>query len=74
MATGRCTATLAAGELGSHAAELAAVGLPLPEIITLQLALAGHGLLPAGARPRCAADLLAALKQAKESACQFALI
>lgn len=74
MAAGRCTATLAASELGSHGAELAAVGLPLPEIITLQRALAGQGLLPAGARPRCAADLLAALNQTKESPCQFALI
>lgn len=74
MAAGRCTATLAAGELGSHGAELATVGLPLPEIITLQRALAGQGLLPAGARPRCAADLLAALNQTKESPCQFALI
>ena len=74
MAAGHCTAALAAGDLASHVDELAAVGLPLPEIITLQRALVGHGLLPAGARPRCAADLLAALNPTKESPCQFALI
>lgn len=75
LAAGRCTAALDAAELGEHAAALAAVGLPLPEIITLHRGLVGRGVLPAAPPPRCAAGLLAMLATpnlAKESACKFA--
>jgi cobalt/nickel transport system ATP-binding protein len=58
MAGGACTASLNAIELGAHAATLAAVGLPLPEIITLHRGLLGRGLLPAEPMPRSATDLL----------------
>ena len=75
MAAGRCTASLPAAELGDHAAALAAVGLPLPEIITLHRGLVGCGVLPVEPIPRCAASLLAMLAEAKitkETICKFA--
>ncbi len=75
LAAGRCTATLAATELGAHGAALATVGLPLPDIITLHRGLVGRGILPAGPSPRCAAGLLALLARAniaKENTCKFA--
>ncbi len=59
MAAGRCTASLNAGELGEHAAALAAVGLPLPEVIKLHRGLVERGILPPGPPPRSAANLLA---------------
>jgi hypothetical protein len=55
---------LNAAELANTPTALAAVGLPLPEIITLHRGLVGRGLLPAGPLPRCAADLLALLSGA----------
>ena len=61
MAAGRCTASLSAGELGEHAAELAAVGLPLPEVINLHRKLVERGLLPTTPAPRCTHSLLAML-------------
>jgi cobalt/nickel transport system ATP-binding protein len=70
MADGRCAASLNAPELGKHAAALAEIGLPLPEIIGLHCMLLAHGLLPDAAAPRCVADLLAMLatsNHAKES-------
>jgi cobalt/nickel transport system ATP-binding protein len=75
MAGGRCTASLNAPELGSHAAALAEIGLPLPEIIGLHRGLLARGLLPAEPAPRCAADLLAMLattNYAKENLCKIA--
>ncbi len=75
LAAGRCTATLAAAELGEHGAALAAVGLPLPDIITLHRGLVGRGILPAGPSPQGAAGLLAMLARpniAKENTCKFA--
>ena len=59
MAAGRCTASLNAGELGEHAAALAAVGLPLPEVIKLHRELVERDILPPGPPPRSAANLLA---------------
>mgnify|MGYP001218875289 FL=1 len=59
MAAGRCTASLNAGELGEHAAALAAVGLPLPEVIKLHRGLVERDILPPGPPPRSAANLLA---------------
>lgn len=61
MAAGRCTASLSASELGEHAAALAAVGLPLPEVINLHRKLVERGLLPATPAPRCTHSLLAML-------------
>lgn len=75
MAAGRCTASLPAAELGDHAAALAAVGLPLPEIIALHRGLVGRGVLPVAPIPRCAASLLTMLTEAKitkETTCKFA--
>jgi len=75
MAAGCCTASLPAAELGDHAAALAAVGLPLPEIITLHRGLVGRGVLPANPPPRCTASLLAMLAKAKivkEMPCKIA--
>lgn len=65
IANGRCTASFAAGELGELGASstLAASGLPLPEVIALQRALAERGLLPDQAAPRNVAELLALLAQ-----------
>jgi len=64
MASGRCSASLNAAELSDHATALAAVGLPLPEIITLHRGLVGRGLLRCGPLPRSTADLLALLSGA----------
>ena len=64
MASGRCSASVNAAELNEHATALAAVGLPLPEIVILHRGLVERGLLPAGPPPRCAADLLALLSGA----------
>jgi cobalt/nickel transport system ATP-binding protein len=61
MADGRCTASLNASELGAHAAALAAVGLPLPEVIKLHRGLVERGILPATPAPRCTHSLLAML-------------
>lgn len=75
MAGGRCTASLNAPEMGSHAAALAEIGLPLPEIIGLHRGLVARDLLPAEPAPRCSADLLAMLattNNAKENLCKFA--
>jgi cobalt/nickel transport system ATP-binding protein len=75
MAGGRCTASLNAPELGNHAAALADIGLPLPEIIGLHRALAARGLLSDESAPRCSADLLAMLAattNAKENLCNIA--
>lgn len=75
MAAGRCPASLPAAELGEHAAALAAVGLPLPEIIALHRGLVGRGVLPATPPPRCTASLLAMLAEAKivkEMPCKIA--
>lgn len=65
MAAGRCTASLPAADLANHGAALAAVGLPLPEIIALHRGLVGRGVLPANPPPRCTASLLAMLAEAK---------
>jgi cobalt/nickel transport system ATP-binding protein len=73
MADCRCTASLNAHELGKHAAALAEIGLPLPEIIGLHCALVARGLLPTESAPRCSADLLsmlAATITAKENLCK----
>jgi cobalt/nickel transport system ATP-binding protein len=75
MAAGRCTASLNAAELGEHAAALAALGLPLPEVITLHRELVGRGILPANPPPRCTASLLSMLAEAKiteETTCKIA--
>lgn len=75
MAAGRCTASLPAAELGEHGAALAAVGLPLPEIIALHRGLVGRGVLPENPPPRCTASLLAMLAEAKivkETPCKIA--
>ena len=75
MAAGRCTASLNAVDLGDHAAALAAVGLPLPEIIALHRGLVGRGVLPANPPPHCTASLLAMLAEAKivkEMPCKIA--
>ena len=61
MAAGRCTASLNANELGAHAAALAAVGLPLPEVINLHRGLVERGILPATPAPRCTHSLLGML-------------
>ena len=75
MAAGRCTASLPAAELADRAATLAAVGLPLPEIIILHRGLVERGVLPLAPTPRCTASLLAMLAEAKitqETTCKFA--
>lgn len=75
MAGGRCTASLNARDLGNHAAALAEIGLPLPEIIGLHRELAARGLLPAESASRSSADLLAMLtatNNAKGNLCKIA--
>lgn len=74
MAAGRCTASLTAAELPDNSAALAAIGLPLPDVVTLHRELLARGLVPARsttAAPRCTASLLALLaaENPKESPC-----
>ncbi|MFA7268046.1 MAG: ABC transporter ATP-binding protein [Sterolibacterium sp.] len=62
MVAGRCAVSLEAPNLADCADDLAAVGLPLPQVIALHRQLAASGLLAADRRPRTCAELLTMLK------------
>jgi cobalt/nickel transport system ATP-binding protein len=75
MAAGRCVASMAASDLADCGEALAAVGLPLPEIIALHRGLVERGIVPPAPIPRSAGGLLAALaaaSTAEETTCKFA--
>lgn len=75
LAAGRCAASFPAPELPTHAAALAAAGLPLPAVVTLHAALLARQLLPAEPQPRSTEALLAMLPagvNTKETACKIA--
>lgn len=61
IANGRCMASFDAGDLGDHADLLAAIGLPLPAVISLHRGLVERGLATDEPAPRSCADLLALL-------------
>lgn len=75
MATGRCAASLDASNMADCAEALSAVGLPLPQVITLNQRLAASGLLTADQQPRTCAELLTMLEtnhRRKETPCRVA--